>query len=164
MLNYLANFQLSVITELLDSNMLCLNSLAERKSNLQTIFLSMYGCVALVDLGRFFSFLIHTQSVGLGQGISPSEGLYLNTKQHNHIVNADRHPWRECSSGRRRFMSYAARPLWSAPKLLVVIIMCKVCRPDLNEFYNCTECFVAYFTTLSLWSPCGVIDASKCWR
>jgi hypothetical protein len=32
-----------------------------------------------VDLGRFFSFLIYTQSVGLlGQEISPSQGRYLH--------------------------------------------------------------------------------------
>jgi hypothetical protein len=35
------------------------------------------------DLGRFFSFLIYTQSVGLlGRGISPLQGRYLHTKQH----------------------------------------------------------------------------------
>jgi hypothetical protein len=28
-------------------------------------YLSTYGCTAFVDLGRFFSFLAHTQSVGL---------------------------------------------------------------------------------------------------
>jgi hypothetical protein len=33
----------------------------------------------LLDLGRFFSFLIYTQSVGLlGRGISPSQGRYLS--------------------------------------------------------------------------------------
>jgi hypothetical protein len=33
-----------------------------------------------VDLGRFFSFLIYTQSVGLlGRGISPSQGRCLHT-------------------------------------------------------------------------------------
>jgi hypothetical protein len=43
--------------------------------------LSIYGSTALVDLGRFFSFLIHTQSVGLlGRGISPSQGRYLHTE------------------------------------------------------------------------------------
>jgi hypothetical protein len=32
----------------------------------------------LVDLGRFTSFLTHTQSVGLlGRGIRPSQGRYL---------------------------------------------------------------------------------------
>jgi hypothetical protein len=34
---------------------------------------STNGATALVDLGRFYSFLIHTQSVGiLGRGISPA--------------------------------------------------------------------------------------------
>jgi hypothetical protein len=33
----------------------------------------IYGSTSLVDLDRFFSFLIYTQSVGfLGRGISPS--------------------------------------------------------------------------------------------
>jgi hypothetical protein len=44
-----------------------------------SIYLSIYGSTALVDLGRFFSFLIYTQSVGLlGRGISPSQGRYLH--------------------------------------------------------------------------------------
>jgi hypothetical protein len=38
-----------------------------------------YGCTAFVVLGRFFSSLIYTQSVGLlGLGISPSEGRYIH--------------------------------------------------------------------------------------
>jgi hypothetical protein len=48
-----------------------------------SISISVYGSTALVDLGRFFSFLIYTQSLGLlGRGISPSQGLYLYTEQH----------------------------------------------------------------------------------
>jgi hypothetical protein len=36
-----------------------------------------------VDLGRFFSFLIYTQSVELPErGISQSQGRYLHTEQH----------------------------------------------------------------------------------
>jgi hypothetical protein len=36
-----------------------------------------------LDLGRFFSFLIYTQTVGLlGRGISPSQGRYLHTDIH----------------------------------------------------------------------------------
>jgi hypothetical protein len=44
----------------------------------------------LLGPGRFFSFLIiYTQSVGLlGQGISPSQDLYLYTEQHKHRINA----------------------------------------------------------------------------
>jgi hypothetical protein len=43
-----------------------------------------------MNLGRFFSFLIYTQSVGpLGQGISPSQGRYLHTEQHKHGINAN---------------------------------------------------------------------------
>jgi hypothetical protein len=40
---------------------------------------SVYGSTALVDLCRFFSFLIYIQSVGLhGRGISPSQDRYLH--------------------------------------------------------------------------------------
>jgi hypothetical protein len=76
-------------------------------------YLPIYGSAALVDLGRFFSFLIYTQSVGLlRRGISPSQGRYLHTKQHTRRINAHRHPCLEwdsnsrsqCSSGRRRVM------------------------------------------------------------
>jgi hypothetical protein len=43
----------------------------------------------LLGLGRVFSFLIYTQSVGLlGRGISPSQGLYLHTEQHKHRIIA----------------------------------------------------------------------------
>jgi hypothetical protein len=45
--------------------------------------MTIYGSIALVDLGHFFSSLIYTQSVGpLGRGISPSQGRYLHTEQH----------------------------------------------------------------------------------
>jgi hypothetical protein len=49
------------------------------------IYLSIYiyGSIALVDLRRFFSFLIYTQSVRLLRwGISPSQRRYLHTEQH----------------------------------------------------------------------------------
>jgi hypothetical protein len=42
-------------------------------------FLSLYGSTALVDLGNFFTFLIHILSVGLfGGGISPSKGTQMS--------------------------------------------------------------------------------------
>jgi hypothetical protein len=60
---------------------------------------SIYGSTALADLGRFFSLLIYTQSVGLlGRGISPSQGRYLHTEQHKHIIHAHRHPCLERDS------------------------------------------------------------------
>jgi hypothetical protein len=67
----------------------------------------------LLDLGRFSSFIIFTQSVGLpGRGISPSQGHYLHTGQHKHRINAYRYPcleWNsnprsQCLSGRRQFI------------------------------------------------------------
>jgi hypothetical protein len=54
-----------------------------------SIYLSICGFTAFVGLGSFFSFLIHTQSVGLfGRGISPSQGRYLYTEQHKHRTDA----------------------------------------------------------------------------
>jgi hypothetical protein len=42
----------------------------------------------LANVGRFFSFLIYTQSVGLlRRGISPSQGRYLHTERHKHRIN-----------------------------------------------------------------------------
>jgi hypothetical protein len=85
------------------------------------IYLSTYGSIALVDLGRFFSFLIYTQSVGpLGRGISSSQRRYLHAEQRKHRTNAHRHPcleWKsnprfQCSNRPRRFMPQTARPLW----------------------------------------------------
>jgi hypothetical protein len=75
--------------------------------------LSTYGSMVLVDLGRLFSLLFYTQSVGPhGRGISPSQGRYPHTEEHKHRINSHRHPcleWDsnprfEFSSGRRRFM------------------------------------------------------------
>jgi hypothetical protein len=70
-----------------------------------------------------FGFLICTQSVGfLGLGISPPQGLDLYTEQHKRRINAHGHsclewnsnPRSQCTSGRRLFMPYRARSLWSA--------------------------------------------------
>jgi hypothetical protein len=58
-------------------------------TGMDTNYLSLYGSAALVDLGRFFSFLIYTQSVGLlGRGNSTSEGCYLHIGRHKHRINA----------------------------------------------------------------------------
>jgi hypothetical protein len=85
-----------------------------------SILLWLYS--PLLDLGRFFSFLIYTQSVGLIRwGISPSQGRSLCT-EHKHRINAHRHPCLEWnsnprsqrSSGWRLFIPSTARPLWSA--------------------------------------------------
>jgi hypothetical protein len=75
--------------------------------------LSIYGSIALVDLGRFFSFLTYTQSIGLlWRGISPSQSRYIHTEQHKHRINAhgqprlewDSNPRSQCSIGRRQFV------------------------------------------------------------
>jgi hypothetical protein len=50
-----------------------------------SIYLSIYGCIALIDLGRFFSFLIYTQLVGLlARGISPPQSRYLTQTENKH--------------------------------------------------------------------------------
>jgi hypothetical protein len=68
----------------------------------------------LVGPWPIFQFLdLFTRSVGLlGRGISPSQGRYLNTRQHKHRTNAHRHPclkWdsnplSQCLNGRRQVM------------------------------------------------------------
>jgi hypothetical protein len=67
---------------------------------LDTLLLNYYFFISLwfyspLDLGRFLSFLIYTQSVGLlGRGISPSQGRYLHTKEHKHRISAETSmPW-----------------------------------------------------------------------
>jgi hypothetical protein len=50
--------------------------------------LSVCSSTAIVNLVRFFSFLIYTQSVGLlGRGMSLSQGRYLHTEHHKHRIN-----------------------------------------------------------------------------
>jgi hypothetical protein len=64
-----------------------------------SLSLSLSLSTALVDLSRFFSFLIYTQLVQLlRRGLSPSQGLYVNTEQHKHRTNAHKHPWVEYDS------------------------------------------------------------------
>jgi hypothetical protein len=63
---------------------------------------SFYGSTGVVGLGRFFSFLIHTQLLGLlGRGISPSQGRYQHTQQRKHRINAHIHPCLEWDSNPR---------------------------------------------------------------
>jgi hypothetical protein len=72
---------------------------------------------------RFVSlqFLYLRQSVGrLGRGISPSQGRYLTQTQNKYEETSM--PWvgfkprSQCSSGRKQFMHWTARPLRSADK------------------------------------------------
>jgi hypothetical protein len=50
--------------------------------------ISIFVSKVLVEIGRFFSFLMYTQSARLlGRGISPSQGRYLHT-EHKHGINA----------------------------------------------------------------------------
>jgi hypothetical protein len=86
------------------SNPISLFDISDTSPTLATIFfevyyiLSIYGSTAPVDLGRFFSFLIYTESVGLlGRGISPSQDRYLHT-EHKHRINAHKYPFLEWES------------------------------------------------------------------
>jgi hypothetical protein len=55
--------------------------------NVLPAYLWLYS--PLLDLGRFSVFWSSTHSVGLlGRGISPSQGRYLHTGQHKHIIKA----------------------------------------------------------------------------
>jgi hypothetical protein len=60
----------------------------EIRIHTHTHTLSLWIYSLLLDLGRFFSFLIYTQSEGLlGRRISLSQGRYLHTEQHKHRIN-----------------------------------------------------------------------------
>jgi hypothetical protein len=79
-----------------------------RYINYSKIYLSLYIWFysPLLDLGRFFSFLIYTQSVGLlGGGISQSQGRYIHTEQHKHRINAHGYPWFDLDSNPRSLCS-----------------------------------------------------------
>jgi hypothetical protein len=89
-------------------------SSSKKKITNDLIVILICGSTALVGLGHVFSFLTHTQSVGLLRlEISLLQVRYLHTEQHKHRINAYRLPCREwdsnprsqCSSGRRRFMT-----------------------------------------------------------
>jgi hypothetical protein len=106
-------FQQAKIAHALDraATVICLFSYSFFLSFFVSFFLSLW-LYSPLDLGRFFSFLIlYTVGRTLGWGISPSQRLYLHTKQHKRRINAHRHPCLEwdsssrpqCSSGRRRF-------------------------------------------------------------
>jgi hypothetical protein len=81
---------------------------------IQTFYL-IYGSTILCwTLVAFSLSSSYTQSVGLlGQEISPSQGSYLLTGQHQHRIIAHRYlylewdskPRSQCMSGRRQFMS-----------------------------------------------------------
>jgi hypothetical protein len=115
------------------------------------IHLSIYDSTALVDLGRFFSFLIHTRSVGLfGRGISPSQGRYLHTEQHKHRINA--HTGIHASSGFRTHNpsvragedSSCLRPRGHCDRLFRETIT--ILRTMRNKYTLCAKCI--FFLTL----------------
>jgi hypothetical protein len=66
-----------------------------------SIYLSIYLWLysPLLGLGRFFNFLFfYTISRTPWAEISPSQDLYLHTRQHKHGINAHRHPCLEWNS------------------------------------------------------------------
>jgi hypothetical protein len=105
----------------------CNPLVVHRRTTYLPTYLSIYLSMSLqpfVGPWPLFEFLdLFTQSVGhLGRGISPSQGRYLHTGQHEHRINAHRHPFlkwdsnrrSQCLRRRRQFMPYTARSLWSA--------------------------------------------------
>jgi hypothetical protein len=73
-----------------------------RKKRRDQYYLTIYGStVLLLDLGRFFSFLILYTVGFLGWGSSPSQGCYLHTGQYKHRINAHTHPCLDWDSNPR---------------------------------------------------------------
>jgi hypothetical protein len=93
------------------------------------LFICLWHYSTLLDIGRFFSFLSSTQSVGLlGRGISPSQGRYLHREQHKHRINAhtDMHALsgirtHDPTSRESEEMPQTARPLWSASNSIILL-------------------------------------------
>jgi hypothetical protein len=70
-----------------------------------------------LDLGRFLSFLIlytvnRTPWTG-DQPVARSVPTNRIKARRHSCLEWDSNPWPQCSRGRRRFMPYTARPLWS---------------------------------------------------
>jgi hypothetical protein len=80
---------------------------------------SFYGSTSLVGLGRFFSSVIYTQSVGvLGQGISPSRGC---TQDSTKRINAHIHPSLKRDSNPRSQRWKRAKTLHTLDRAVTVI-------------------------------------------
>jgi hypothetical protein len=104
----------------------------------QQLCLSIYGSTAIVDLGRFFNFLIYTQSVGLlGRGISPSQGHYLHTVQHKHRISSQRHPCLEWDSKPTSSVFERAKTVHALDRAVTVIgtTCCTFINPNISQFY-----------------------------
>jgi hypothetical protein len=93
------------------------------------LFICLWLYSPLLDLGRFFSFLIYTHSVGLfGRGISPSQCRYL-TQENTNRINTHRHPCLEWDSnprsqwlrGRRYFSCF--RPRGHCDQISVTLVL-----------------------------------------
>jgi hypothetical protein len=103
-----------------------------------------------------FQFLnLYTVGRTHSTGISPSEGRCLHTEQHKHRINALSHPclewdWNprsQCSSGRRQFIPYAARPLCSAPSIITTI------KPKRTEWTGLWQAWWKIYTKVSSETP-----------
>jgi hypothetical protein len=112
-------------------------------SALKFLIYIYYGSTALCwALTAFSVSWSYTQSVGLlGRGISPSQGLYLDTEQHNHRINAhkyrhpclewDSNPRSQRSSELRQFMPWAAR-LYIYSLIFIMAVNTEVFRVDVG--------------------------------
>jgi hypothetical protein len=70
-----------------------------------SLFISIYGSTALVDLGRFFSFLIRTQSVDRGSERRKTAQTQNKRTQYRHpCLEWDSNPRPQRSNERRQFM------------------------------------------------------------
>jgi hypothetical protein len=134
-----------------------------------------------LDPGFFFSFVIFfTQTVGLlGRVISPSQGLYLNTGQHKHRINA--HTDIHVLSGIRihdpsfrtsenssclRPRGHCVRPkLKSVKEFLHMKTVTEICHWKFNRNYEHGEikCAVDYSSDEERHVP-GYDDVTHWWR
>jgi hypothetical protein len=63
------------------------------------ILLSIYGCIAVLDLGSFsLSYSIYSRYNSLDGGSAHRKDRYLHTEQHKHRINAHRYPCLEWNS------------------------------------------------------------------
>jgi hypothetical protein len=140
------------VTSLLNFCRICSFLLSRKPRGLWKNYLSM-ALQPFVGPWPLLSFVIlFTHTVGLlGRGISLSQGRCLHAEQHR--VNAHRHPYLEWNSkprpqssgGRRQFMPYTARLLWSACGSSIRKKKLFVCLYFRNLF-RCDVYLVSYIT------------------
>jgi hypothetical protein len=94
-------------------------------------------------MAAFSVSLSFTQSVGLlGRGISPSQGRYLHTEQHEHRINGDRHPCLKWDSNQRSQCLSGRRKRHALDRAATVIGQVAIHLPQLHKQLHEAESFV----------------------